>query len=103
MTTIDQHIRDLIQFYVKTNYEHYLTEQKLSYIPDEEIDTVINHIYDQRKGHLKDFLKESLKKLLKHECPGDLALLNIFSEIFENDALCRNRLVMEIKLYQNDK
>jgi hypothetical protein len=103
MTTIDKHIRDLIHFYVKTNYENYLQEHNLALIPNEQIETVIHTIYDSRKEHLREFIKTSLKKLLKDECPGDLVILNILSDIFNDDTLCRNRLVLEITLYQNDK
>ena len=102
MTTIDKHIRDLIHFYVKTNYEHYLEENQITIIPEAEIENVIGSIYDSRKDHLKEFVKSSLKKMLKDEYPGDLALLNIFTEIFGDDSLCRNRLVLEIKIHQND-
>ena len=103
MTTIDKHIRDLVHFYVKTNYEHYLQEHELEYIPNEKVESVISTIYDSRKEHLKEFIKSSLKTMLKDECPNDLVILNIFADIFNDDTLCRNRLVLEITLYQNDK
>ena len=103
MTTLDKHIKDLIHFYVKTNYESYLTTHSLQVIPDSEVDQVIRQLYDERKDHLKDFIKSSLKKLLKDEYPGDLVILNILTDIFNDDELCRNRLVLEIRLHQNDK
>ena len=103
MTTIDKHIRDLIHFYVKTNYEHYIKDNNIEFIPNEDIESVISKIYDSRKEHLKEFIKSSLKTMLKEECPNDLVILNILSDIFNDDALCRNRLVLEITLYQNDK
>tara|TARA_Y100000592_G_scaffold64138_1_gene99948 strand:+ start:492 stop:833 length:342 start_codon:yes stop_codon:yes gene_type:complete len=103
MATLDKHIKDLIHFYVKTNYESYLTTHSLQVIPDNEVDNVISKLYDERKEHLKEFIKSSLKKLLKDEYPGDLVILNILTDIFNDDELCRNRLVLEIRLHQNDK
>ena len=103
MTTLDKHIKDLIHFYVKTNYEAYLTTHSLQVIPDNEVDHVISKLYDERKEHLREFIKGSLKKPLKDEYPGDLVILNILTDIFNDDELCRNRLVLEIRLHQNDK
>ena len=98
MATLDKHIKDLIHFYVKTNYEAYLTTHSLQVIPDNEVDHVISKLYDERKEHLREFIKGSLKKLLKDEYPGDLVILNILTDIFNDDELCRNRLVLEIRL-----
>ena len=95
-------IQELILFYVKENYFHYLTKNEIQKIPDNEIKTVVINIYSKKKNHLKNFLKKSLKELMKDDYIGDLALLNICTEIFNDDELCINRLVLEIKNYQED-
>tara|TARA_B100000401_G_C52198168_1_gene435607 strand:- start:89 stop:409 length:321 start_codon:yes stop_codon:yes gene_type:complete len=95
-------LQDLILFYVKENYFHYLTQKNIQKIPDNEIKTVVINIYSKKKDHLKKFLKDSLKELMKEDYIGDLALLNICNEIFNDDELCINRLVLEIKNYQKD-
>jgi hypothetical protein len=100
MTTIQKNIKDLIFFYIKTNYNNYLEENKLQFIPDDKINGVISQLYTERKEHLKFFIKESLKKMLKENYPGDLVVLNILLEIFSDDELCKNRLITEIKLHQ---
>ena len=100
MTTIQKNIKDLIFFYIKTNYNNYLEENKIQFIPDDKINDVISQLYIQRKEHLKGFIKESLKKMLKENYPGDLVVLNILLEIFADDELCKNRLITEIKLHQ---
>ena len=41
--------------------------------------------------------------MLKEEYPGDLLVLNILLEIFSDDELCKNRLIVEIKLHQQQK
>ena len=100
MTTIETRIKELIQFYVRTNYENYLKEKSLQLIADEDIPNVITQLYTDRKDHLKIFLKESLRQLMGPDYPGDLAVLNILVSVFEDDQLCINRLIMEINVYQ---
>ena len=101
--TASKLLQDLILFYVKENYNHYLSTKNIEKIPDNQIKGVVKSIYSDKKPHLKDFLKGSLKELMKDDYIGDLALLNICNEIFEDDELCINRLTLEIKNYQDDK
>jgi hypothetical protein len=100
MTSIDERVRDVIHFYVKANYENYLKEHSLTLIPDDRVEHVIRSLYDDRKEHLKSFTKTSLKQLMGSDYPGDLVILNILVEVFADDDLCRNRLIMEINLHQ---
>lgn len=100
MCSLDNRIKDLIQFYVRTNYEQYLTDHKLTAIPDSQVEAIITSLYDERKDHLKVFIKESLRQMLQGDYPGDLVVLNILVGIFEDDVLCRNRLVLEVQLHQ---
>ena len=101
--SLQKNIRDLIFFYIKTNYEEYLIEKNISIIPDNEINNVIHELYDTRKEHIQEFIKTSLKQLYESnndEYPGDLIILNILLDIFSDDNLCKNRLIVEIKLHQ---
>ena len=100
MATIEIRIKELIQFYVRTNYEKYLEENSLKFIPGPEIPSVMKTLYVERKEHLKIFIKESLKQLMGQDYPGDLVILNILLNVFEDDELCVNRLIMEIKVHQ---
>lgn len=100
MATTETLIRDLIMFYVKENYNQYLSDNSITSIPDTDIDKVINNLYLERKEHLKVFIKESLKKIMKEEYIGDLVLNNILIDIFRDDDLCKNRIRMEIVEYQ---
>ena len=103
MSSLQKRIRDLIFFYVKTNYDEYLKEHKLKSIPEDKIDKVVTELYNDRKDHIQEFIKNSLKKIYESkpdEYPGDLVILNILVEIFNDDELCKNRLIIEIKLYQ---
>ncbi len=100
MSNLQSTIKDLIFFYVKSNYEKYLNDNQIKTIPDEKINDVISKLYTDRMEHLKVFLKQSLKDLLKDEYPGDLVILNIFMNIFEDDDICKNRLIFEIRMHQ---
>lgn len=100
MPILEDRIRDLIQFYVKTNYENYLKEHSLQCIPKDQIRDVVQKLYTERKEHLKVFVKNSLRSLLKDDYPGDLVVLNILLAVFEDDVLCINRVVMEVELHQ---
>ena len=101
--SLQKNIRDLIHFYVKTNYEKYLSDNNIKIIPDNEINTIIYTLYDDRKTHIQEFILESLKTLYKdksEEYPGDRTITNILLNIFQDDELCKNRLITEIKLHQ---
>ena len=101
--SLQNNIRDLIFFYIKTNYNQYLEDKNIKYIPDNEIDKVINTLYDNRKDHIQVFIKTSLKQIYEtnnEEYPGDLIVLNILVDIFSDDELCKNRLSVEIELHQ---
>lgn len=101
--SLQNNIRDLIFFYVKTNYNQYLEENQIKYIPESDINKVINNLYDDRKEHIQVFIKSSLKQVYEtknEEYPGDLIILNILVDIFSDDELCKNRLIAEIRLHQ---
>ena len=101
--SLQRNIKDLIYFYVKTNYESYLKNENIKIIPESEIDSVINTLYDNRKDHIKIFIIGSMKKLYEdknEDYPGDQTIKNILLNVFQDDELCKNRLSTEIKLHQ---
>ena len=95
-----KNIRDLLVFYVKTNYEQYLKEHNLQFISNHELSSIIDTLYIERKPHIKVFIKESLKELLKNDYPGDCLIDSIIREIFSDDQVCKERLYIEIEAYQ---
>ena len=100
MSTIQKHIHDLIYFYIQTNYNQYLKDNNIKNILDDDIPNIVSKLYNERKEHLKEFIKNGLKKILKDEYPGDLVIINIYTEIFQDDTYCINRIIGEIKIYQ---
>ena len=100
MCTLEKRIRDLIHFYVKENYNNYLTTNNITTILESDIPNVVEILYEQKKDHIQVFVKDSLKIMLKDEMPKDYIINNLLSEIFRDDTLCKNRLTMEIKVHQ---
>ena len=101
--SLQKNIRDLIHFYVKTNYNEYLRENNITIISESEIENVITDLYDNRKTHIQTFILDSLSKLYEdrdEEYPGDRTVKNILLNVFQDDELCKNRLSIEIKLHQ---
>jgi len=101
--SLQKNIRDLIHFYVKTNYNEYLKENNITIISESEIENVITDLYDNRKTHIQTFILDSLSKLYEdrdEEYPGDRTVKNILLNVFQDDELCKNRLSIEIKLHQ---
>jgi hypothetical protein len=100
MSNIQKTIKDLIHFYIKENYKKYLTDHKIEIIPADKISDVIDELYTEKKEHLKVFIKSSLQVMLKDNYPGDQVVTNLILNIFADDELCKNRLCLEIKVYQ---
>jgi hypothetical protein len=100
MATLEKHIRDLIHFYVKENYNHYLKQHNIPTILEKDIPQVVEEVYGNKKDHIQVFVKESLQVMLKEEMPKPFIINNLLSEIFRDDELCKNRLIKEIKIHQ---
>lgn len=101
--TPEKLVQDLIMFYVKENYNNYLSYKNINIIPEKDLDSVINSLYSDRKEHLKIFIKESLKKIMGEDYIGDLLVNNMLIDIFRDDELCKNRIKIEIVEYQKTK
>ena len=93
-------VKELILFYVTENYKKILLENKIKKIDEDKIPIIVEELYSERKEHLKIFLKDSLKRLQGEDYMGDLVLKNLCLDIFQDDELCKERLILEIKLYQ---
>ena len=93
-------IQDLILFFVKENYNKYLSDNQMKKIPDDQIELVVKKIYQEKKLNIKNFLTVSLKKIMGEDYIGDIFVNNICIDVFRDDDLCTNRIILEIKNYQ---
>ena len=63
MSTLAKITEDLIKFYVKQNYEKYLSDNNLSKIDESKINEIIDSIFQEKLIHMRQFLIESIPKL----------------------------------------
>lgn len=77
MSTILNHIQDLLIFYVDTNYIHYITKNKLEKLTGDDLKLFVENLYKEKKEDSIIFVKESLKQLLKDKYPGDSEIIKI--------------------------
>ena len=101
MTTLDKRIKDIISFYIRENYKHYLSSNEIKTIDDDKIPDVVNQLYIEKKVHIQVFVKDALQTMLKEEMPEEYIVNNLLSEILRDDELCINRIIMEIRIHQN--
>ena len=104
MTTIDTLIKELTIFYIKSNYENYLKENNLLTIDDNNIESVVNLIYNKnKKKHLIQFVINSINELLKDKSPNETIIRNMLMTVMNDEELCKQKLITEIKIYQNKR
>ena len=94
-------IQDLVMFYVKENYTNYLKEKNIEIIPNNDIEKIVDRLYIERKPHLKTFIMSSMKQIMCEDYIGDLFINNILNDVFNDDEVCKNRIILEIKQFQN--
>ena len=97
--SLQEKIRNIIFYYVKTQYNTYLQENNLKYINDGELNGIISKLYVEQKKDLQLFIKNCLKEMMQDNYPGAL-VENIIYEIFQDQDMAVNRVTLEIKKYQ---
>ena len=93
----EKKIRDCILKYVRVKYNQYLLEHKISSIPQEKIINVVDSLYSDNKTKLIEFIKTNIVN-------SDNAIIkSMLNNIFSDDDICKTRLTLEIKQYQEFK
>lgn len=92
-------IEKIITHFVKFNYHEYLKQNKLSKLNDNELNTFIHTTYDQKKNNLSKYIRDCLKESLGDNYPP-LIVNSIILEIFDDDDLAKNKVIIEIQNYQ---
>tara|TARA_B110000285_G_scaffold170231_1_gene190486 strand:- start:237 stop:551 length:315 start_codon:yes stop_codon:yes gene_type:complete len=100
MSNLLINIKELISFYIQINYDEYLKEKKISFIPENQIKKVITDMFDTKINHMIQFVKNALKDILKDEYPEESKIDLLFTEILNDKDFCINKLYIEIKIYQ---
>lgn len=97
---IIQMIEKIIIHYVKFNYHDHLKKNNLSKIQDSDLQHFIDEMYNSKKQNLSKYIRECLKESLGNEYPS-LVVNNIILEIFDDDELAKNKVILEIQNYQD--
>lgn len=98
--SLQEQIRNIIFYYVKTQYNNYLKKKKIKFIDDNKIYEIIKKMYIDKKKDLQQFIKSCLKEMMKDSYPGVL-VENIIYDIFSDEEIAINRVALEIQKYQN--
>ncbi len=99
--TIEKTIRNLILNYIRIKYNTYIVQNKLVYIDEDKINKVVETLYDNEKNDLINYINKSL--INSKEKYTKQIIGNIIRDIFNDDELCKNRLIAEINHYQKFK
>ncbi len=97
--TLEKKIGNLLFYYIKNKYKEYLSNNSLKYIEDDKLYDVVSDFYNNNDKDIKIFIRESLKKMLQNY-PGPI-VENILLEIFSDKELAINRVINEVKLFQD--
>lgn len=97
--SLQEQIRNIIFYYIKTNYKNYLKEHNLKYIENDKIKGIITKMYVDKKKDLQLFIKTCLKEMMNDNYPK-LIVENIIFDIFQDQELAVNRVTLEIQKYQ---
>ena len=92
-------IRRFILQYIKLKYNNYLHDHHIEYIDEGSIEEIVREMYLNNKEALKTYILDSFKD----NTYTRLMLEDSILEIFDDEDLCVNRLVLEIRQYQQYK
>jgi C-terminal processing protease CtpA/Prc len=100
--SLQEKVRNIVFYFIKKEYRNYLDEHQLKYIEDDKIEEVVELFYIRKEKLLQKFIRENLKKMMKSDYPGAL-VENIIYDIFEDESLAKNRIIIEIQQFQKVK
>ena len=99
--SIQEKVRNIVFYFVKNEYKNHLDQHDLKFIPEEDLDKVVDSFYIQKEKTLKEFIRTNLRKMMKEQYPGAL-VENIIFDIFQDDKLAKNRIILEIRQFQSN-
>ena len=99
--SIQEKVRNIVFYFVKNEYKNYLDKHELKFIPETDLDSVVDSFYIQKEKTLKEFIRTNLRKMMKQQYPGAL-VENIIFDIFQDEKLAKNRIILEIKQFHSN-
>ena len=95
-------VKDITLNYVKFYYEKHCSELGKEFMIESEIEKFVDKMYTEKEKHLKDYIRKSLRKCLDNEYPS-LTVETILSDMTDDKEFSKNRVISEIKGYQESK
>ena len=96
-------IKSIVLHFIKVHYKQYLDDNKLSKIPEDEIEEVVYGLYDDKQQELKKYIRGTMRKNFP-DYDSNFTMKTtteeIILEMFDDPDYSKNRLVLEIKNYQ---
>ena len=100
--SLQEKVKNIVFYFIKKEYKLYLDKHQVKYIEECDLENVVDNFYIKKEKVLKEFIRTNLKKMMKDKYPGAL-VENIIYDIFEDEHLAKNRIVLEIKQFQKSK
>jgi len=100
--SLQEKVRNIVFYFIKKEYKAYLNKNSLKYIEQHKISDVVDDFYIKKEKILKEFIRKNLRRMMKDDYPGAL-VENIIYDIFEDENLAKNRIVLEIEQFQKSK
>jgi len=84
---------------IKELYNNEIDEKQKPRLEEDEVVQMINRLYQQEEGILrKKIFEEAQIKVIPY--PGDEIVYTNLDDIFEDQKYCKNRVKIEIMIYQ---
>ena len=99
-------IKSIVLHFIKVHYKKYLDDNKLTKIPSEEVDDVVNNLYDEKQQELKKYIRGTMRKNFSDYDKNftmKTATEEIILEMFDDPEFSKKRLILEIKNYQDGR
>jgi len=97
-------IKSIVLHFIKVHYKQYLDDNKLSKIPEDQVEEVVYGLYDDKQQELKKYIRGTMRKnFLDYDSNFTMKTTTeeIILEMFDDPDYSKNRLVLEIKNYQD--
>lgn len=98
-------IKNITFHFIKIHYNKYLEDNNLKKIPENDLENVINNLYDDKQKDLKKYIRGTMRKNFPDYNTNftlKTSTEEILLEIFDDPDYAKSRLVLEIKNYQNN-
>tara|TARA_B100000989_G_C19406978_1_gene412554 strand:- start:408 stop:800 length:393 start_codon:yes stop_codon:yes gene_type:complete len=96
-------IKSIVLHFIKVHYKQYLDDNKLTKIPDDELEEVVYNLYDDKQLELKKYIRGTMRKNFP-DYDSNFTMKTtteeIILEMFDDPDYSKSRLVLEIKNYQ---